>query len=65
LAWAQNPSTTLRQSYCRNAQNAFRKFILDQFQIALPPDWNAIILSRKVGTGPVGARPLFKRELPP
>jgi len=28
---------------------------LDQFQFALPLDWNAIILLRKVGIGPVGA----------
>jgi hypothetical protein len=41
-------------------------FILfDQFQITLPPDWNAIILSRKVGIGPVGVRPFDKCELPP
>jgi hypothetical protein len=40
-------------------------FPFDRFQFALPPDWNPIILSRKVGIGPVGARPLDKRELPP
>jgi hypothetical protein len=40
-------------------------FLFDQFQFALPPDWNAIILLRKVGIGPVGVRPLDKRELPP
>jgi hypothetical protein len=40
-------------------------FLFDEFQFALPPDWNAIILLRKVGIGPVGARPLDKRELPP
>jgi hypothetical protein len=34
-------------------------------QFALPPDWNAIILARKVGIGPVGVRPLAKSELPP
>jgi len=28
-----------------------------QSQIALPPDWNAIILPAKVGIGPVGVRP--------
>jgi hypothetical protein len=27
---------------------------------ALPPDWNAIILARKVGTGPVGVSHLIK-----
>jgi hypothetical protein len=32
-------------------------FPFDRFQFALPPDWNAIILSRKVGISPVGARP--------
>jgi hypothetical protein len=40
-------------------------FLFDQFQFALPLDWNAIILLRKVGIGPVGVRPLDKRELPP
>jgi hypothetical protein len=40
-------------------------FLFEQFQFALPPDWNPIILLRKVGIGPVGARPLDKRELPP
>jgi hypothetical protein len=30
-------------------------FLFDQFQFALPLDWNAIILLRKVGIGPVGA----------
>jgi hypothetical protein len=40
-------------------------FLFDQFQFALPPDWNAIILLRKVGIGPVGVRPFDKRELPP
>jgi hypothetical protein len=35
-----------------------RNFILrEQFQIALPPQWNAIILAHKVGIGPVGVRP--------
>jgi hypothetical protein len=32
-------------------------FLFEQFQIQLPPDWNAIILPAKVGIGPVGARP--------
>jgi len=40
-------------------------FLFDQFQFGLPLDWNAIILSRKVGIGPVGARSFVKRELPP
>jgi isoquinoline 1-oxidoreductase alpha subunit len=31
-------------------------FPFDRFQFALPLDWNAIILSPKVGIGPVGAR---------
>jgi isoquinoline 1-oxidoreductase alpha subunit len=36
----------------------FRNFILHVgFQIALPPDWNAIIVHPKVYTGPVGVRP--------
>jgi hypothetical protein len=38
-------------------------FPFDRF--GLPPDWNAIILLRKVGIGPVGARPFVKRESPP
>jgi hypothetical protein len=59
-----------RQSHgqvcCRSAQRtAPELFLFDQFQFALPLDWNAIILLRKVGIGPVGARPLDKRELPP
>jgi isoquinoline 1-oxidoreductase subunit alpha len=42
-----------------NAQRVFQKtFPSDQFQIALPREWNAIILRRKVGIGPVGVRPL-------
>jgi len=32
-----------------------RIILFDQFQFALPPDWNPIILLRKVGIGPVGA----------
>jgi hypothetical protein len=31
----------------------------------LPPRRNPIILPRKVGIGPVGARPFVKRELSP
>jgi len=43
---------------CRNAQRLHQKlFLFDQFQIGLPPDWNAIILHVKVGIGPVGVRP--------
>jgi hypothetical protein len=34
-------------------------------KLHLPLDWNAVILSRKVGIGPVGARPSATRELPP
>jgi hypothetical protein len=37
-------------------------FPFDRFQFGLPLDWNTIILSRKVGIGPVGARPFVKRE---
>jgi hypothetical protein len=52
-------------NHCRNAQLTVRKiFLSDQFQFALPPDWNAIVLPRKVGIGPVGVRPLAKSELP-
>jgi len=40
-------------------------YFFDQFQITLPPDWNAIILLPKVGIGPVGVRLQAKRELPP
>jgi hypothetical protein len=40
-------------------------FLFDRFQFALPPDWNLIILIRKVGIGPVGARSFVKRESPP
>jgi isoquinoline 1-oxidoreductase alpha subunit len=48
------------QKHCRNAQRAFQiNFLFEQFQIALPRQWNAIILRRKVGIGPVGVRPLF------
>jgi hypothetical protein len=56
-----------RDNVCyRSAQRrAPELFLFDQFQFALPPDWNAIILLRKVGIGPVGARPFDKRELPP
>jgi hypothetical protein len=57
---------TCRQVCCRSAQRtATELFLFDQFQFALPPDWNAIILLRKVGIGPVGVRPFDKRELPP
>jgi hypothetical protein len=75
-AEAANPASVRRGSEpyrhsrgkvcCRSAQRtAAELFLFDQFQFALPPDWNAIILWRKVGIGPVGARPLDKRELPP
>jgi hypothetical protein len=54
-------------NHCRNAQRTGRKnfFFPINSQFALPPDWNAIILPRKVGIGPVGVRPLAKSELPP
>jgi hypothetical protein len=46
--------------------SSIRNFILrDQFQIALPPQSNAIILAHKVGIGPVGVRPKAKSERPP
>jgi hypothetical protein len=45
-------------SCCRSAQQRIGNiFLFDQFQIELPPDWNAIILPGKVGIGPVGVRP--------
>ena len=34
-------------------------FLFDQFQIGLRPDWNTIILARKVGIVPVGVRPFY------
>jgi hypothetical protein len=49
----------------RTTERGRKFFLFDQFQFALPPDWNAIILARKVGIGPVGVRPFVKRELPP
>jgi hypothetical protein len=33
--------------------NISQFYSLAQLQIALPPHWNAIILDRKVGIGPV------------
>ena len=38
--------------------NVHFDFFRDSFQFALPPDWNADHSARKVGIGPVGARPL-------
>jgi hypothetical protein len=49
----------------RTTERGIKFFLFDQFQFALPPDWIAIILARKVGIGPVGVRPLAKSELPP
>jgi isoquinoline 1-oxidoreductase alpha subunit len=47
------PERSLRQR-----TSPFRNFILRAgFQIALPPDWNEIIVPPKVYTGPVGVRP--------
>jgi hypothetical protein len=43
----------------------FGVFLCGLFQIGLPPDWNTIILCRKVGIGPVGVRPFLQSELPP
>jgi hypothetical protein len=43
----------------------FGVFPHPQSQIALPPDWNTIILCHKVGIGPVGVRPFLQSELPP
>jgi hypothetical protein len=54
--WARLPQRTKRIS---------DHFPFDRFQFALPPDRNLIILSRKVGIGPVGARSFVKRESPP
>jgi hypothetical protein len=56
--------TTLRQIIAATHNGAARNFFLSD-QFALPPDWNAIILARKVGIGPVGVGPLAKSELPP
>jgi hypothetical protein len=57
--------TTFRQKLYRSAQHKFRNFILlDKFQFALPPDWNALIL-RAADIDPVGAGPLPISELPP
>jgi hypothetical protein len=54
----KNQSTILRQVVTASHNRTIRNFILrDQFQIALPPEKNAIILPRKVGIGPVGVRP--------
>jgi hypothetical protein len=43
----------------RSAQRADQEFysVRSIPILRLPPDWNAIILPRKVGIGPVGARP--------
>jgi hypothetical protein len=61
-----SPSSIFRRVCCRSAQKRISgHFPFDQFQFGLPLDWNAIILSRKVGIGPVGARPFVKRESPP
>jgi hypothetical protein len=58
-------TTTLRLKICRSAQHKFRNFILfDQFQFALPPEWNALIL-RAADIDPVGVEPLPRSELPP
>jgi hypothetical protein len=46
-----NFTTRLLPHRTTNSQNYFLR---DQFQIGLPPDWNAIILSRKAGIDPVG-----------
>jgi len=43
----------------------FAIFLFDQFQIALLPDWNTIILVHKVGISPVGVRPFLQSEWPP
>jgi hypothetical protein len=56
-----SPSSILPQRTKRISDH----FPFDRFQFALPPDWNLIILSRKVGIGPVGARSFVKRESPP
>jgi len=59
--------TTLRQIIAATHNGPAEKnfFSPVNSQFALPPDWNAIILARKVGIGPVGVRPLVKSELPP
>src|SRR3954454_4412513 len=47
---AREPPNRLWQHCCRIAQTAIRR-------IALPLNWNTIILARKVDTSPVGVRP--------
>jgi hypothetical protein len=66
MAVGPDPPSILREELLPQRTTDRSEFILfDQFQFALPPDWNAIILSRKVGIGPVGARSFVKRESPP
>jgi isoquinoline 1-oxidoreductase subunit alpha len=57
---AQNSAPALWQHCCRSAQRDFAIFLFDQFQIALLPDWNTIILAQKVGIIPVGVGPFYK-----
>jgi hypothetical protein len=55
-AWERSCRRSRDNVCCRSAQRTAQElFLFDQFQFALPPDWNAIILLRKVGIGPVGA----------
>jgi hypothetical protein len=54
VAWEPNPIDDLAQGV---AATHNRQILFHQSQIALPPDWNAIILPVKVGIGPVGVRP--------
>jgi hypothetical protein len=61
-----NPSSILRRGLLpQRTKPISNYFLFDRFQFALPPDWNLIILIRKVGIGPVGARSFVKRESPP
>jgi hypothetical protein len=61
-----NPSPIFRRDLLpQRTKRISEHFPFGLFQFGLPLDWNAIILSRKVGIGPVGARPFVKRESPP
>ena len=56
LAWERPLSSISRPSLLpQRTMDGPELFLFNQFQFALPPDWNAIILLRKVGIGPVGA----------
>src|ERR1700682_3088982 len=60
-----DPSPIFRRGLPQRTKRISDHFPFDRFQFGLPLGWNAIILSRKVGIGPVGARSFVKRESPP